>query len=106
MAPHTFIDLGDGNMAMQLAMADGGYWWDFTLTADPGYTFQISDAHFALRTRNTAGVYRTIRVWPNQEPSVVWYNAYGGDTVFNDMGPGGFGWKTGAWNAFITRQDL
>lgn len=106
VAPHTFIDLGDGNMAMQLAMADGGYWWDFTLTADPGYTFQISDAHFAFRTRNTAGVGRTIRVWPNQDPSVLWYNAAGGDTVFNDMGPGGFGWKTDNWNAFITRQDL
>jgi hypothetical protein len=37
---------------------------------------------------------------------VLWYNAAGGDTVFNDMGPGGFGWKTDYWNAFITRQDL
>ncbi len=105
-APHTFIDLGDGNMAMQLALADGGYWYDFTITADPGYTFQINDAHFAFTTRNTAGVGRTIRVWPNDEPSVLWYNAAGGDTSFTDMGPGGFGWKAQYWDPFITRTDL
>ena len=105
-APHSFIDLGDGNMAMQLLMSQGGYWFDFTISADPGWAFQITDAHFAFRTRDTAGVNRNISVWPNADPSVLWYNAAGGDTSFLDMGPGGFGWKTANWNAFVTRTDL
>lgn len=106
VAPHSFIDLGSGNMAMQLLKSEGGYGFEFTLTTDPGYAFQVTDAHFAFRTRNTAGVNRNISVWPNADPRVLWYNAAGGDTIFNDMGPGGFGWKMDNWTAFVARTDL
>lgn len=106
VAPHSFVDLGGGNMAMRLLRSEGGYKFDFTLSADPGYTFQITDAHFAFRTQDTAGVNRNISVWPNSDPKVTWYDAAGGDTIFNDLGPGGFGWKTANWNAFVTRTDL
>ncbi|MCB2020325.1 MAG: PEP-CTERM sorting domain-containing protein [Burkholderiaceae bacterium] len=106
VAPHSFVDLGAGNMAMRLLRSEGGYKFDFTLSADPGYTFQITDAHFAFRTQDTAGVNRNISVWPNADTQVVWYDAAGGDTIFNDMGPGGFGWKTANWTAFVTRDDL
>lgn len=106
VAPHSFIDLGGGNMAMQLLKSEGGYWFDFTLSAQPGYRFQISNAHFAFRTRDTAGVNRDISVVPNGEAGVLWYDASGGDTIFTDMGPGGFGWKTASWNAFVLRDDL
>lgn len=105
-ALHSFVDLGGGNMAMQLLKSDGGYKFDFAITADPGYTFQITDAHFAFRTGDTAGVSRDISVWPNADAKVTWYNATGGDTIFGDMGPGGFGWKTANWNAFASRTDL
>ena len=71
VAPHSFIDLGGGNMAMQLLKSEGGYWFDFTLSADPGYRFQISNVHFAFRTRDTAGVNRNIKVWPNAEAGVT-----------------------------------
>ena len=105
-APHSFVDLGGGNMAMRLLRSDGGYRFDFTITADPGYAFQVTDAHFAFRTQDTAGVARNISVWPNADPRVIWYDATGGDAIFTDMGPGGFGWKTANWNTFITRTDL
>lgn len=106
VAPHSFVDLGGGNMAMQLLKREGGIKFDFTLAADPGYTFQITDAHFAFRTADTAGVNRNISVWPNADPGVTWYDAAGGDTIFTDLGPGGVGWKTANWNAFVTRDDL
>lgn len=106
VAPHSFVDLGGGNMAMLLLRSEGGYKFDFTLSADPGYTFQITNAHFAFRTKDTAGVNRNISVWPNADAPVVWYDAAGGDTVFTDMGPGGFGWKSADWSAFVTRDDL
>lgn len=106
-APHSFVDLGGGNMAMQLLKSDGGYRFDFTITADAGYTFQVTDAHFAFRTQDTAGVNRNISVWPNADTNkVTWYDAAGGDTTFTNLGPGNFGWKTSNWNAFVTRTDL
>lgn len=106
VAPHSFVDLGGGNMAMRLLRSEGGYKFDFTLSADPGYTFQITDAHFAFRTQDTAGVNRTISVWPNGASQVVWYDVAGGDAVFTDLGPGDFGWKSANWSAFVARDDL
>jgi hypothetical protein len=105
-APYQFVDLGGGNMAMQLKKSDGGYWFDFTLTADPGWTFQVNDAHFALRATNTAGSSRNISAWPNADPKVTWYDAAGGDLNVTDLGPGDFGWKATAWAAFAARTDL
>jgi hypothetical protein len=105
-APHQFVDLGGGNMAMQLKKSDGGYWFDFTLTADPGWTFQVNDAHFALRATNTAGSNRNISAWPNADPKVTWYDTAGGDLNVTDLGPGDFGWKGTAWAAFAARTDL
>ena len=93
-------------MAMRLHRSEGGYKFDFTLSADPGYTFQLTDAHFAFKTQDTAGVNRTISVWPNADSQVVWYDAAGGDTTFTDLGPGDFGWKAANWSAFATRNDL
>lgn len=104
--PHSFVDLGSGNMAMLLLKSDGGYRFDFTLSADPGYTFQVTGAHFAFKTQDTAGVGRDISVWPNADAKVTWYNAAGGDATFTNLGPGGYGWKTTNWNAFVTRTDL
>jgi hypothetical protein len=105
-APHQFVDLGGGNMAMQLKQSEGGYAFSFTLTADPGWTFQVNDAHFALRTTNTAGGNRNISVWPNADPKVTWYDTAGGDLNVTDLGPGDFGWKGSAWAAFAARSDL
>lgn len=106
VAPHTFIDLGGGNMAMQLRKSEGGYWFDFTLSADPGYTFQVTGAHFAFSARNTAGSNRHIGVTPNADPGVTWYDTAGGDITVTDLGPGDFGWKTAYWDAFVLRDDL
>lgn len=106
VAPHTFIDLGGGNMAMQLRKSEGGYWFDFTLSTDPGYTFQVTDAHFAFIARNTAGSNRNITVVPNADPGVTWFDSAGGDITVTDLGPGGFGWKTAYWDAFVLRDDL
>ncbi len=106
VAPHTFVDLGGGNMAMQLRKSDGAYKFDFTLAADPGYTFQISDAHFAFIARNTAGSNRNITVWPNADAGVTWFDSAGGDITVTDLGPGSFGWKEANWSAFVTRDDL
>lgn len=106
VAPHSFIDLGGGNMAMQLLKSEGGYKFDFTLTADPGYTFQVTDAHFAFKARNTAGSNRNITAVPNAGPGVTWFDSAGGDISVTDLGPGDFGWKTANWDSFVTRDDL
>jgi len=106
VAPHSFVDLGGGNMGMQLRKSDGGYWFDFTLSANPGYTFQVTNAHFAFKLQNSAGSSRHIGVIPNGEPTVNWYDTAGGDITVTDLGPGDFGWKTANWNAFATRGDL
>lgn len=106
VAPHSFVDLGGGNMGMQLHKSDGGYWFDFTLSANPGYAFQVTNAHFAFKLQNSAGSNRHIGVRPNGEPAVTWYDTAGGDITVTDLGPGDFGWKTANWNAFVTRGDL
>ena len=105
-APHSFVDLGGGNMAMQLLKSQGGYWFDFTLTADPGWTFQVTNAHFTFKTQDTAGENRDITVRPNADPKVVWYDVSGSSTSFTDLGPGDYGWQTADWNAFVLRSDL
>ena len=91
VAPHSFVDLGGGNMGMQLHKSDGGYWFDFTLSANPGYAFQVTNAHFAFKLQNSAGGNRHIGVKPNGEPAVTWYDAAGGDITVTDLGPGDFG---------------
>ncbi|MEJ6003504.1 PEP-CTERM sorting domain-containing protein [Paucibacter soli] len=106
VAPHSFVDLGGGNMAMQLLKSEGGYMFDFTLSADPGFTFQVTDAHFGFIARNTAGSNRNIAVWPNADAGVNWFDSAGGDITVTDLGPGGFGWKEANWSAFVTRDDL
>ena len=40
--------VGGGNMAMALFKSGGGIRFDFTLTADPGHSFQITDALASL----------------------------------------------------------
>ena len=104
-APHTFVDLGSGNMAMQLLKSEGGYWFDFTLTADPGYTFQVADAHFAFIARNPAGSNRNITMSLNGHPGVAIYDTAGGDITVTDLGPGDFGWKMANWNGLVSRDD-
>ena len=106
-APHSFVDLGGGNMAMQLLKSDGGILFDFTLSADPGYAFQVTGAHFTFQSVNTAGGGFDISVMPNAELlPVAWANGSGGDMNAFDLGPGMLGWVMGSWNAFVLRTDL
>lgn len=105
VAPHALVEFTPGNMAMRLLQAEGGDWFVFTLHADPGFTFQVSDARFTYQHWNTAGGGRNITVTPNADPDVLWYDITGGD-VFADVGPGSFGWKMNEWNVFVQRTDL
>ncbi|MCC7125229.1 MAG: hypothetical protein IT178_10305 [Acidobacteria bacterium] len=106
IVPHSYVSVAPGNMAMRLRRGDdGGNAFRFTLSADPGYTFQITDASFVVKLSDSAGANRNVSVWPNADPKVTLLDSAGGDlaTTFK---PGSFGWKTSNWNAFVLREDL
>jgi hypothetical protein len=77
------------------------------LTADPGYTFQVTDTLISLYQVNYAGGGRSVVVSANGEPGVALYavtGADGGATVDPDVPI--FGFYQPAWDALTARTDL
>jgi hypothetical protein len=106
VVPHGYTSFVPGDMAMRLVRSDdGGNAYRFSVQADSGYTFQITDALFKVKISDSAGSNRNISVWPNADPQVIWLDSAGGD-VNTTYRPGSFGWKTSNWNAFVLRDDL
>lgn len=109
VVPHSFTEWSPGDMAMRLSSLDGppngGRRFEFTLQADPGYTFQLTDFVLTWRANNTYGCARDIVVKPNLDPVVGLYNASGGDfsATFSPAYPG---WQMGPWNLLSQRTDL
>ncbi len=108
-APYYFSDLLGGNMGLVMNKSGGGYLVNFTLTADPGYTFQVTDALFDFGAAGTAGAYYHVGAWANDALSPpeesMWFGVSGGDLSFH-AAPGGSFWQTSTWNSFSSRTDL
>lgn len=107
-APYGFSDLGGGNMALVMNRSGGGYLVNFTLTADPGYTFQVTGAFFDFGASGTAGANYHVGAWPNDAPlsaESVWFDVSTGDASFHAASGGSF-WQTGTWSSFASRTDL
>jgi len=108
VVPHSFIEWSPGNMAMRLTSSDGpagGRKFQFTLEADPGFTFQVNDFVVTFRAVNTYGNNRSIAVRPNLDPGVSFVDVSGGDFMAT-FGPAYPFWNMANWNAFVLRTDL
>ncbi|MCC6424801.1 MAG: PEP-CTERM sorting domain-containing protein [Phycisphaerales bacterium] len=109
IVPHYFSTWAPGDMAMSMTNADGpangGRLFEFTLQADPGFTFQVNDIVFSWGAWQTYGSSRYVSVWPNLDPGVGLHNSSGGDFQMT-LGPAYSGWQMGNWNALAARTDL
>lgn len=106
---HDFIVWSTGNMAMRLSPVvdgpNGGRQFEFTLQADPGFTFQLTEALFTWAASNTAGNSHGISMKPNLDPAVGVHNGSGGDFM-ETLGPAYPGWQMSEWNSLASRTDL
>lgn len=109
VVPHSFTEWSPGNMAMRLSSLDGpptgGRTFEFTLLADPGFTFQLTDFVLTWRASNTYGCAHDIVAWPNQDPGVGLHNGSGGDFSAT-FGPAYGSWQMTDWNLLAQRTDL
>lgn len=109
VVPHYFTEWSPGNMAMTMTNAQGPPIWgrlfEFTLQAEPGFTFQLTDASLTWGAWNTYGVSTDVSVWPNQE-SMVGLASWSGGDFSTTLDPGSPLWRITEWNALAARTDL
>lgn len=103
---HGYFELTPGSMAMMIRKGDeGGSAFHLSLTAQPGYTFQVTDAQFRVRVQDSAGSNRSVLMNANEEGWVSMLSTAGGD-LWTTFTPGGFGWNSAHWADLVAHTDL